>query len=261
VDSPDRPTLDTLADALIARHLSALTRAEFPRAARALSTRYVERRHALGSRPAVDSAGKRAAFAVLYGPIHYAVTRAIVERLDAGLHTARTVFDLGSGTGTASAGWASTAPEPPALVGIDRNGWAVAEASWTWGQLALAGRSRRGDLLATAGRLSRRSPSTLRDVAVLLAWSVNELSAPPRDRLLRYLLAAHRLGASVLVIEPRSGTAVPWWSTWEAAVMEAGGRADMWDLPNTLPESIRRLDREAGFDRRTLQARSLTLLA
>jgi len=260
-DSTDRPALDALADALITRHLTAFTRTEFLRAARALSTRYVERRHELSSRPAVDSAGKRAAFAVLYGPIHYAITRAIVERIGGSLPRARTVVDFGCGTGAASAGWASAALEPPVLAGIDRNSWAVAEAGWTWSQLGLAGRARRGDLVAEAGRLGRRSPTALRDTALLLAWSVNELPDAQRDQLLGHLTAVHRLGAAVLVIEPRSGLAVPWWSRWAEAFSAAGGRADTWDLPNALPEPIRRLDREAGFDRQALQARSLTLLA
>jgi hypothetical protein len=40
-------------------------------------------------------------------------------------------------------------------------------------------------------------------------------------------------------------------------VEQAGGRADEWRFPATLPESVARLGRAAGLDYRELTARSL----
>src|SRR6185503_19840169 len=57
--------------ALEQRHLANLTRQEFTRAVRALSARYVERRGQLPDRSLLDSAGKRAAFALFYAPLHF----------------------------------------------------------------------------------------------------------------------------------------------------------------------------------------------
>ena len=58
--------------ALVARHTSTLSRAEFLKAVRALSARYVERRQELPRRSPVDSAGKRArpfAIEVAFEPV------------------------------------------------------------------------------------------------------------------------------------------------------------------------------------------------
>ncbi len=249
--------LTAWADALVARHLASLTRSEFLRAARALSARYVEQRQTLADRSPIDSAGKRAAFALLYGPIHFATTRGIVDAMAPGREPVTGIVDLGCGSGAASAGWAAALPTPPRITGVDRQGWALAEAQWTWQTLGLTGRIVRGDLVAEAGRLARRAlpPRS----GVLVAWSVNELAAGSRDDLLASLLPLGRAGATVIVIEPVSTRAAPWWDEWTARFEQAGGRADQWRLPNTLPRVLRDLDREAGFDRPVLAARSLAL--
>src|SRR5213075_608111 len=62
--------------ALEKRHLADLRVAEVTRALRALSSAYVERRHRMARGGSLDSAGKRAAFALFYAPLHFlAVTR------------------------------------------------------------------------------------------------------------------------------------------------------------------------------------------
>jgi len=53
-----------------ARHLADLEFREVSRALRALSATYVERRDKIGSGAALAGAGKRAAFALFYAPIH-----------------------------------------------------------------------------------------------------------------------------------------------------------------------------------------------
>ena len=59
-------------DELEKRHLADLRFSEVTRALRALSSAYVERREtALAGHKALDGAGKRAAFAMYYGPLHF----------------------------------------------------------------------------------------------------------------------------------------------------------------------------------------------
>ncbi|HEX2341333.1 MAG TPA: hypothetical protein VHI98_12715, partial [Vicinamibacterales bacterium] len=63
--------IDQWMRALEARHLIDLQFAEVARALRALSSAYVQRRAALATGAALDGAGKRAAFALFYGPLHF----------------------------------------------------------------------------------------------------------------------------------------------------------------------------------------------
>src|SRR5437016_13024869 len=72
---------DRWLEALEARHLADLTFAEMSRALRALSAAYVERRRRLSRGAALDGAGKRAPFALVYGPLHYLLLREIVKAL------------------------------------------------------------------------------------------------------------------------------------------------------------------------------------
>ena len=168
--------LDGWLAALHERHRSALTSAEFLKALRALSARYVERRAELAGRSPLDSAGKRAAFAAFYAPLHFLTTREIVralglapERAGTSAHGARRtvidppkdgrttralIVDLGCGTGVASAAWARAQGGSPALLGIDSHPWALAEARWNWRKLGLKGETRRSDLVIEAERLT-----------------------------------------------------------------------------------------------------------
>jgi len=70
--------------ALERRHLANLTTSEVARALRALSSRYVERRGTLVEGGALASTGKRAAFALFYGPLHLLVTREILRLIPHG---------------------------------------------------------------------------------------------------------------------------------------------------------------------------------
>ena len=65
--------------ALEERHLADLRVPEVTRALRALSSAYVERRHKVAAGAALDSAGKRAAFALFYAPLHYLAIAHIVS--------------------------------------------------------------------------------------------------------------------------------------------------------------------------------------
>jgi hypothetical protein len=252
--------LDQWLAALRDRHRSSLTSAEFFKALRALSARYVERRTTLSQQSPLDSAGKRAAFAAFYAPLHFLTVREVVRALRGFSTGADLVVDLGCGTGAASAAVALEQTRRPDLGGVDLHPWAVAETRWTWKQLGLHGTVRRQNLVTAAEQLikSRRkrpSPQT----TVVLAWSVNELPAHDRRRLLPILLELSERDANVLVIEPLARSTVPWWDEWARAIVAAHGRADEWRFDIALPPELAALDEAAGFQRETLGARTLTL--
>jgi SAM-dependent methyltransferase len=235
--------------ALEARHRADLTFAEIRRGLQALSSLYVERRGRIASGAALDGAGKRAAFALYLAPLHFLIVREVVRALNAAEPAPSRIVDLGCGTGAAGAAWALEASPRVSYEGVDRSAWAAGEARWTLKVLGLRGRAQAGDL----DRVSLPG----RGGAVVAAFTVNELDAPARGRLLHRLLEAARAGARVLVVEPIAKRAAPWWSEWAAAVVSAGGRADEWRFPAALPETLAALDRAAGLDHRELLARSL----
>jgi SAM-dependent methyltransferase len=237
--------------ALEARHLSLLTFKEVRRALTALSSLYVERRERIAGGAALDGAGKRAAFALYYGALHFLLVRELVRALGPSLRTPPRVLDLGCGTGTAGAAWTLAGERRAAVDGVDRNGWAVAEARWTLRQLGLAGTVTRGDAAAAA------VPAA--GAGVIAAFTVNELPDAARDRLLGRLLEAAAAGSPVLIVEPIARRATPWWSEWSRAFHERGGREDEWRLRPALPETLALLGKAAGLDTRELTGRSLAL--
>jgi hypothetical protein len=245
--------------ALIERHTRQLTRPEFLKAVRALSARYVERRADLAHRRPTDSAGKRAAFAAFFAPLHFVTVRALAPRLGASNRNLGEIVDLGCGTGTASAGWAVTQPNPPAILGLDRDAWALDEAAWTWRTLGFQGRTWHVDLVRAAVELTGPRRKSRARRAVLAAWSANELSDGERAELLAALLAAADSGDDVLVVEPIARRAVPWWDQWADAWRERGGRADEWKVEDALPSALAEISEAAGFRRDALTARTLWL--
>jgi hypothetical protein len=245
-----RADVDAWIAALQTRHRGAFTNREFLKAVRALSARYVERRHELPDRSPLDSAAKRAAFAAFYGPLHFLTVARITAALGAGAEGIRSIADLGCGTGVASAAWAISGPASANIAGTDAHAWAVDEAEWTWRTLGLDGRARRGDMLRArwddAG-------------AVVLGWSANELDRESRATLLPRLLDAATRGARVLVVEPIGRRVTPWWPDWSAAFTARGGRDDDWRFADALPPMLAELNDAAGFRREELTARSLYL--
>jgi hypothetical protein len=237
-------------DALETRHLANLTSSEAARALRALSSCYVERRARLAAGGALDSAGKRAAFALFYAPLHFLVTREVVRAVGAAAGIVA-LTDLGCGTGAAGAAWALECATCDVL-GADRNAWAIAEAQWTYRLLGVTGRAVKADvdgirLPAGEGR------------GILAAYAINELPEPVRDALLPRLLDAHRHGARILIVEPIARRMAGWWTGWARAFEAAGGTPGEWRFNVPLPERQRQLGRAAGLDPRELTARSLWL--
>jgi len=239
-------------EALEKRHLAELTFAEVRRALQALSSVYVERRERMAGGAALEGAGKRAAFALYYGSMHFLLVREIVRALPPEARASRRVLDLGCGTGAAGAAWALECEPKARVEGVDRSGWAVAEARWTLARFGIDGRATRADA-ATA-------PLPGAGAGVLAAFTANELPEEPRGRLLGRLLDAARRGSAVLVVEPIARRVNPWWPEWADAVRAAGGREDEWRLRPELPERLALLGKAAGLDSRELTGRSLALL-
>jgi SAM-dependent methyltransferase len=236
---------------LEARHRARLTFAEIRRALQALSSLYVERRHRMAKGAAFDGAGKRAALALYYGPMHFLLVREIVRGLGPALRSPRRVLDLGCGTGTTGAAWALECDRPARVEGVDSSLWAVSEARWTLGRLGLAGHVERGDAVAAA---LPRPPA-----GILAAFTLNELDEGARARLLPRLLRAAESGSIVLIVEPLSRRVSPWWPGWASALHAAGGREDEWRLRLPLPGTLALLARAAGLDAREVTGRSLCL--
>ena len=246
--------------ALEARHLADLRISEVTRALRALSSAYVERRHTGTDatdrkvRATLDSAGKRAAFALFYAPLHFiAVARAVVAlgarpRLRQGDGGQSRVLDLGCGTGAAGAAWA-LASRSSSITGIDRHRWTIDESRWTYAHFGLRGRARIGDI-------TRLPPARTGD-AIVAAYVLNELPDPTRRRLEDRLLAAADHGARVLVVEPISRAITPWWNDTALRVVEHGGRADEWRIAIDLPPLLKTFDHAAGLDHHELTFRTL----
>jgi SAM-dependent methyltransferase len=237
--------------ALEARHMADLTFAEVSRALRALSATYVERRRRLTEGAALAGAGKRAAFALFYGPLHFLFVREVVRALPRADAARPTLVDLGCGTGAAGAAWALACHERPKIVGVDRHPWALAEAARTYRAFGLTARTRRADVAGV--RLPGGSSM------VLAAYAVNEMADRTRDGLLARIIRRIPAGDSVLVVEPLAGFVARWWDKWRAVFEQAGGRADQWRFRRELPPLVARLDAASGLDHRELTGRSLWL--
>jgi len=91
--------------------------------------------------------------------MHFLLVREIVRALGHGLRRPRHILDLGCGTGTAGAAWALECEPRARVEGVDRSGWAVAEARWTLGRLGLAGRTTRATRPRPPCRRARRASS------------------------------------------------------------------------------------------------------
>jgi len=188
--TPGKPLADDRFDAwyaeLTARHLERLTFQELRRAVQALSSLYVERRERIDSGTALHGAGKRAAQALFFGPLHLLLVRRIVAALGAASPPPRTIADLGCGTGAAGAAWALEAGGRPRLAATDRDAWAVTEAAWTQRSLGLRGQAR-------AGRMEQVPPPDAPEPSSVLSRSTN--SPTPRAPSCSSACSTRRAGA------------------------------------------------------------------
>lgn len=243
--------------ALEQRHLSDLRFPEVTRALRALSTDYVARR-ARVRHAALDGRGKRAAFALFYGPLHFLIVDRVARALGLGNPPTDALIDLGCGTGAAGAA-AAIVSGARTLTGIDRHAWAVEEARWTYRHFGLRARTVHADVCRALGRSGRGSRAAPNRTLLLAAYTVNELTSDERSTLLPTLMASATEGSAILVIEPISRSVTPWWPSWSAAFGNRGGREGEWRFAAPLPAQVRTLDRAAGLDHREQTARTLWL--
>jgi hypothetical protein len=244
------PTFDEWFEDLWRRHTGDLTFQEIRKAVQALSHTYVQmRRQRLDS--ALRTAGKRAAFSLFYGPLHFLLLSAICRELNVTGLQVESVMDLGCGTGVSGAAWATEAEAHPSLIGIDHSPWAVEEAAWMYRRLHLEGRTRRVDL----ERVVLPGPGA----GIMVAFTVNEMGPKNRERLKLRLLEAASRGATVLVVEPISRRVTPWWNDWADHFLQAGGRSDEWRFSINLPQRLKLMDKASGLDHRELTGRSLWL--
>jgi hypothetical protein len=235
------------------RHLADLTFPQVSSGLRALSSAYVEGRRRIAEGRALDGTGKRAAFALFYGPLHFLLVRAIVHALPGARDGPEraTLIDLGCGTGAAGAAWASAFRRVPRVAGIDRHRWTLGEAASTYRAFGLTARTIRADVARVA---LPQGPSS-----IVAAFVVNEIAEPSRHALLQRLLARVDGGSRLLVVEPIARFVAPWWNRWRAEVEARGGRADEWRVPIARPTIVAKLDRAVGLDHRELTGRSLWL--
>jgi len=234
--------------ALESRHFSDLTFQEISRALRALSATYVERRDTILEGAALSGAGKRAAFALFYGPLHYLLLSRIVAALGARGFSRATLVDLGCGTGAAGAAWAELS-QPSQVIGVDIHPWALGEAAHTYRDFGLRAKTVRSDVMRFA---LPKSPAM-----ILASYTINELRDADRAALLPRLLDRAARGDRVLIVEPLARSAARWWNTWADAFAAAGGRSDEWRFPAELPPLVAKLDRAAGLDHSQFTGRSL----
>lgn len=223
---------------------------------RALSSTYVERREsALADRKALDGAGKRAAFALYYGPLHLLLVQHIIRELGIVVPPGL-VVDLGCGTGVAGAAIALTNPAGLRVLGIDTHPWTLDEARFTYKALGLHADVRRSHAATT------RFPKETS--IVVAAFVVNELNDQDRAALLENIIRlkadARGKGAGapkILIVEPISQRISPWWDQWAAEFTRMGGRADVWKARVDVPPLVRRLAKASGLRPEMLTARSL----
>jgi hypothetical protein len=248
VSSQDELFIRWLAS-LEARHLAEFRIAEVTRALRALSSAYVQRRQKLAAGAALGTAGKRAAFALFYGPLHFLTVAQIVRALEGDAPAPSHLIDLGCGTGVGGAAWALCAGGTPPILGIDRHPWAVEESRRTYRELGLRGHARIGDL--------KRLPPIAASGSAIAAYTLNELSDERRGVVEVHLLEAATRGTRVLIVEPIARAVTPWWDDAASRFKALGGREDDWRFPVDLPPLLQLLDKSAGLHHQELTARSL----
>jgi SAM-dependent methyltransferase len=237
-------------DALERRHLADLTFSEVRRSVQTLSSIYVERRDRLNTGAVLRGAGKRAAFALFFAPLHFLLVREIVRALRASIPTGAQIVDLGCGTGPAGAAWALEAGGSNAVVGVDVSSWALEECRWNYKHLGIRGATRKVGL-----KTFRPSART----AVIAAFTINELDPTARTRFRDEFLNIHRSGNPVLIVEPIARRLTDWWNDWTKPIISEGGRAEEWRFHVSLPERLALMDRAAGLDHREITGRSLWL--
>jgi trans-aconitate methyltransferase len=234
---------------MLERHGEALTFTEIRKGVQALSRLYVQKRGKTDPAKALEGQGKRAAFVLYYGALHYIAVHHLVRRTGLDGRSLRRILDLGCGAGAAGAAWAGRLPNDAAVVGVDRSGWAVKAAGWTYAAFGLRHETRRADISEV------QLPGE--GEGIVLGWAVSELPGGTRDYMLDRLGDALRRGASLLVVEPVAGPVAPWWGEWVEELAPFGASAREVKLSIDPPAWIAHMDKAAHLNHRTFTVRAL----
>jgi SAM-dependent methyltransferase len=247
-----REAFDSWLAAAVSRHTRDLEFREVRKGAQALSSLYVERREGVDlAARAIEGRGKRAAVATYYAPLHFLTVYHALSQIGVNrLGPVSELYDLGCGTGAASAAVAQALGGAPRVVGVDRSGFLLAEARRTWTAFGLPAGARRG-------RLPGAAPRPVAGHLWVLGWAVNEMDERAQADLLALLLRALEGGVRLLVFEPLAGPATPCWPAWARALAARGVLEGAPKVRVALPEWLALLDRAAGLDHRVLGARLL----
>lgn len=239
---PASARADRFLEALEERHFRDLKFAEVTKGLRAVSAGYVERRDEGGIEKSLDGRGKRAAFALYYGAVHFLVTREIVRESGLGFGAGAgkpTILDLGCGTGVCSAAWAAESAVPTKVIGADRSSFALHEARWTWQTLQLKAETFRS--------IRDAFDSVSRPDGVVLGWTLNELDDTLRELVASRVAAWVARGSRLLVIEPVSKRVTPWWDSWAAHLPEGACVSSERRVRVPLSPKLALLARSAGL--------------
>ena len=150
---------DTWMQDLEARHLSELRFPEVSRALRALSSTYIERRRTIHHGAALAGAGKRAAFALFYGPLHYLIVDEVVRQLDSGTGQGASARRPRMRHRRRRRGVGRVRLTPVQRSPIDRNPWSLAEAARTYRTFEVPVRTRQDDM--TSAPVARAAAAML----------------------------------------------------------------------------------------------------
>lgn len=239
---PASARADRFLELLEERHFRDLKFAEVTKGLRAVSAGYVERREEGGIEKSLHGRGKRAAFALYYGAMHFLVTRAVVRDLGLGFGAGAgkpTILDLGCGTGVCSAAWAAENSVATKVIGADRSSFALHEARWTWQTLQLRAETFRSirDVLDAVSRPD----------GIVLGWALNELDDTLREMIASRVSLWVARGSRLLVIEPVSKRVTPWWDSWAAHLPEGACVASERRVNVPLSPKLALLARSAGL--------------
>jgi SAM-dependent methyltransferase len=263
----------------VARHSPPLEFREIRRGVQALSSLYLERRAGADlSLRASDGAGKRAALATYYAPLHFLATCYALESLQShpemndaardvsrnsarpppALHASgsgsywspRRIWDLGCGTGAVGAALARAFEPGLEVVGIDRSGFALREARHTYRALGVFARTRRG-------RIPTALPKPKAGDLWAFGFALNEFDQIARTATLSAIAEAVASGVVLFAIEPLAGPVTPWWNEWREALAPFGVETHLAKRSIARPEWLGRLDRASGLKHRVVGARFL----
>jgi len=252
LDEPLRADFDRWLEETAQRYSPPLAFREIRRGVQALSSLYVERRVGgdLSAR-AHRGAGKRAALATYFAPLHFLTAHHALNALAGESWTPPSrIWDLGCGTGALGAALARGFETVPEVIAIDRSGFALREARHTYRAFGIYARTRRG-----------RLPAALPPAAAGELWSfgfvLNELEEDARATSLNSVSEALELGVRLFIVEPLAGPVTPWWSRWCEKLARFGVMEHLVKRAINRPEWIGRLDRASRLNHRIVGCRVL----